>query len=1102
MTPDLTDPNNLSTVLSMLSANDGATVKKGEKMLKPFLKQPASSHHLLRQIQGSENVNIRHHAALLLKKKLSTFYGKFNKTQKAEIKLHLLNLMVTEPEKVVRTAIAGSVANLAKGVFSSKEDWPELFSTLMQLSQDPNEANRALNYVLLSQLAEQVAQQLMPHVTTLAQMFVVGCQDPSSSVAEAALSATSSLIKELGNVPEIMALQVVINPMLAVMGGCLANGNEDIVVEGLDVIQETCFLEHPLLNDHLEPIVQFCLGIMQSNDYESAVQQSAGLTLINIIEFRPKLLAKKNLVAPILLTLIQMVAKQDSDAAESLYAMPSRDGVVGGGNEDGDEDFTPEMDVQRLAQSTIDVMATSIPSKHFVEPALTLCAQGMGSADPQMRKAGCAVLGAIAEGCSDRIRENLSNILPRLLELVQDSEYYVRECACFALGQFSEHCQPEILYHNQTVLPVVFQALEDSRPRVQSTSCYVLEYFCESLQPQTLRPHLEQLMLRLGKLLQSTDKNTQEMALTAIAASAVAAEHFFLPYTESICNILGQLIFNTDPAMYQIRGRALECLGHIAVAIGGEHFARYFEQGMQSATQGVGLKDETLKEFSFVFIANCAKAMGKAFDSYLPSLVPFLLEVVAESEVVLLGREKDDDDDDDEEEEEDDDSNLRIHVEEGFVNTKKAALTALGALAEHTEDSFSHYLKGTLEALLTPEMGAIYSLHETIRAEAFSICQYMVSVALCASGIRTTPMTGEVIQLNGPCAEITQQVMVAYVDALNNDEDKLPVSYAIEGMGGVLQKIGVSALQLPGKDGSPVANAIMAAIHMILAEKSPCQVQYQGDADDDEDDDHDNLVMDAITDLIGILAKLLGPNFVGYFDEFSKLLVRFTKPTRAHTDRSMAIGCYGEVVAEIGPAALKYVDLLLPMIQTGLADPMDGVRRNAAFCTATLIASTETALVPHFLSILQWLHPLCLRQEAQKSSDAGGADVDNALSAVAKMINVAPAAIPLAQVLPVLVAALPLREDHGEGPIVYQCLAQLVVNNDAAAVGILPQLVAAFGETITKSSSATEETKAISVGFFKHLLSAGTQYQSLISSYLEQLPDPEDKQLIHQLISS
>jgi hypothetical protein len=1096
---DLTNSAQLTTVLSMLSANDTATVKKGEKALKPFLKQPASTQHLLSQIQNATDASVRHHAALLLKKKLHVFYTKYTAAQQGELRLHLLHLMVSEPNKGVRTAIAGAVSTLAKGVFTAKQEWPELFQSLMQMSQDPNEGLRALNYSLLSQLAETVATQLKPHVGTLAQMFVMGCQDALDDVKEAALSATSSLIKELGSTPEVMALQTVINPMLAVMSACLQNGSEDTVIEGLDVIQEACLLEQPLVNDHLEVIVQFTLSVLQGEGYDSGVMQSAGQTLINIIEFRPKLMAKKNLVAPVLATLMQMVAKQDSSAAGALFSFSAHDGILEDEKDDPDEE---EMDVQRLAQSTIDCMAINVPSKYFVEPALALCSQGMASTDPQMRKAGCAVLGVIAEGCADRIRESLGSILPRLLELVADPEYYVRECACFALGQFSEHCQPDILYHNQTVLPVIFQALDDPRPTVQGTSCYTLEYFCESLKPETLRPYLTPLMTRLANLLQSPQKTTQEMALSAIAATAVAAEMDFLPFCETICGILGGMIFNTEAAMFAIRGRALECLGHIAVAIGGEHFARYFEQGMQSATQGVHLNDEALKEHSFVFIANCAKAMGKAYQSYLPSLVPFLLEVVSENELVFVKNDSEDEEEEQEEgEEEEEGGDYRVHVEEGFVNAKKAALTALGALAEHTHELYAPYLKATMDALLGPEVGSIHSIHEVIRAEALSIMQYMVAVALAATGRTAEPALGEVLQLDAFTAEIASGAMNQYTQCLLTDEDKLPVSYATEGLCGVLRNVGLAALQLPGEDNTPVANHLMKAIHLILSEKSPCQVQYEGDAkEEDDEDDHDNLVMDAITDLVGALAKVLGPNFVPYFDEFQKQLLRFTKPTRAHTDRSMAIGCYAEVIGEIGPAALKYVDLLLPMIQAGLADPMEGVRRNAAFCVATLVSSTDTALAPHFLSLLQWLHPLCVRHDTKKTTDVGGADVDNALAAVAKMILAAPAAVPLPQVLPVLLAALPLREDTDEGPCVYKCLAQLMLSDEPTAVGLAPQLIAAFGETLCNASASLPDTKDVSRQFFAQA-AASPQYGPIVAAYLAQVSDPEDRQLIQNAAS-
>lgn len=174
----------------------------------------------------------------------------------------------------------------------------------------------------------------------------------------------------------------------------------------------------------------------------------------------------------------------------------------------------------------------------------------MGDPDKNLRKAGCAVLGIICEGCSDTIRVSLPQILPRLLQAVRDPEYYVRESACFALGQFSEHCQPEILYHHQSILPAIFDALLDERPTVQGTSCYVLENFCENLQPHTLVPFLPLLMDRLGHVLGNQNKITQEMALAAIAACAVAAEQHFLPYTEVI-DTFPQFFSHLSLAYYQ-----------------------------------------------------------------------------------------------------------------------------------------------------------------------------------------------------------------------------------------------------------------------------------------------------------------------------------------------------------------------------------------------------------------------------------------------------------------------------------------------------------------------------------------------------------------------
>jgi hypothetical protein len=534
------------------------------------------------------------------------------------------------------------------------------------------------------------------------------------------------------------------------------------------------------------------------------------------------------------------------------------------------------------------------------------------------------------------------------------------------------------------------------------------------------------------------------------------------------------------------------------VAIGSTHFAGYFEGGMQSAIQATTLKDEGLKEHTFVFIANCAKVMSTAFNPYLPNLVPYLLEVINESELSIYSSEDDeedeDEDDDDVKEDDDEGGDYRLNIQEGFINSKKAALTAIGALAEHTKENFYPYIEGTLKAVLAERTGAICSLHGIIRAEAFSILQYIVIVAAAANGISIQPKVGEELHLSGAVMEISRVVLNSLIHCLTEDEEKLPVAESCNAIVGILHTIGIAALKLvTASDNQPLVNSLMHGILVILSEKAPCQTIIQ-EQDDGEDvyADHDNVVMDAVTDLIGMLAKVLKENFVPYFDEFQKYLLKFTHQNRTHSDRSMAIGCFAEVVAEIGPNAIKYAEALLPLIFVGLKDSMEGVRRNAAFCVGVLIENTGSALQSQYMNILSGLYPLCIRKEHQKASDSGGGDVDNALSAVARIIKSAPVdALPLDKVLAVLLAALPLREDPSEGPNIYQCLANLLLVNNPYAMGLLPEILSSFGETLLPSSNSVEGTKTIVKSCLQYLKQQSSVYENVVVPALQRIQNQE-----------
>jgi hypothetical protein len=116
--------------------------------------------------------------------------------------------------------------------------------------------------------------------------------------------------------------------MFAVMAKCLASGEDETVIVGLEVIQECTQLEQPIINDHLDVIVQFILGIIAKKEHEASLRNASAQTLMNIIEARPKLLAKKALVGPMLTILMEMIAKEDASAAGMLFAFSNPNGIL------------------------------------------------------------------------------------------------------------------------------------------------------------------------------------------------------------------------------------------------------------------------------------------------------------------------------------------------------------------------------------------------------------------------------------------------------------------------------------------------------------------------------------------------------------------------------------------------------------------------------------------------------------------------------------------------------------------------------------------------------------------------------------------------------
>jgi hypothetical protein len=107
--PDLNNPDHLSQVLRMLSANSTETVKQGEQLLKPFNKDPICLSAYMTQITSCPDLVCRHQAALMLKKCISRHFEKFPEANRDSLKATILNIFVNETSKPIQNALAGYI---------------------------------------------------------------------------------------------------------------------------------------------------------------------------------------------------------------------------------------------------------------------------------------------------------------------------------------------------------------------------------------------------------------------------------------------------------------------------------------------------------------------------------------------------------------------------------------------------------------------------------------------------------------------------------------------------------------------------------------------------------------------------------------------------------------------------------------------------------------------------------------------------------------------------------------------------------------------------------------------------------------------------------
>jgi hypothetical protein len=402
----------------------------------------------------------------------------------------------------------------------------------------------------------------------------------------------------------------------------------------------------------------------------------------------------------------------------------------------------------------------------------------------------------------------------------------------------------------------------------------------------------------------------------------------------------------------------------------------------------------------------------------------------------------DSDDDDDKE-----GGNYVIHVRTALLEAKKGAITALGEMASHTGAAFCPHLEESIQVLKK----ASTNWHPLIKCAVAEALPCLLAPSIAAYHEGEIKWTKGDLNSSSPLASslIVSAVLQELITLLD-DDDKETVGKACEGIQSVIEQCGPQAFV-------PVANDCLQKTHELLCKQAPCQRadDLYGELPDD-DDDHDAF-MTSVCDLIGSFARVMGDHFTQYLPLFLPAICEYAKSSRPPSDRSMAVGCLGEIAQEADVSA-HWESIYFPAILAGLGDPVDDVKRNGAFCAGMCCERLGEMVGDKYPQLLQAISPLFTIDAS--SGESSAAAVDNAAAAVSRMIMACPNHVPMSQVFPVLLKALPLKSDMTENETIYNCLFGLQQMNQPDFVANKDEVRRVFTAATSGGSTVEEEIQS------------------------------------------
>lgn len=364
--------------------------------LNKAFEQPETIHALCEVIVTSKEQQHRQYAAVLLAKRLGKlrYWQLVHIDQQALIKQGLLDAIVKEPEKSVRSAIAHLIGCLVKHEKGQADTWMlQVLKFVFDYcgSNDPQQSE--LGASVFATLAATAPDQFVPHMGAVCQMFSAALVATESTGNMATpvilhiLQGMSSLVPFiLGHNHAEETYQKAIPYIIKALSS-FAVQDTDHFIKAFDILENLADYTPKLLNGSLKVLVDFCLEVSNNFNLDDAVRVRTCSFIGWLARIKKKAILKQKLVEPILQVIFNLMATAPENEDD----------------EDDEEYYAEETSPKTTATQTMDQLAVYIPSDRLIPPLLALLDPALKGDNPLHKKAAYLCIAVIAEGCSEAI---------------------------------------------------------------------------------------------------------------------------------------------------------------------------------------------------------------------------------------------------------------------------------------------------------------------------------------------------------------------------------------------------------------------------------------------------------------------------------------------------------------------------------------------------------------------------------------------------------------------------------------------------------------------------------------------------------------------------